>query len=153
MKKVCLLLCIMLLISGCTTKSKDGEEKLPSDVVEIELSKKDNCDNDITEYYTRGNQKIYFVCLNEIMIPKENCSLSYYLNQVDKDFEEKLADLKSSLKEVEVYKDGGTKIYKNDTTTIIVCHAMQENDKYNEDIYIGDENLEFQQDFCTREIY
>lgn len=153
MKKFCLLLCILLLIGGCATKSKDKNEEVPNNALEIEILKKDNCDNNVTEYYTHENQKIYFVCLSEIMIPKENCTLSYYFNQVNKRFEDVLTDLKSSLKEAEIYKDGGTKIYKNDTTTIIACHALLENEKYNEDIYIGDENLEFQQDFCTREIY
>lgn len=159
MKKILLLICILTTISGCATKSKE-ETAIDIDVntgkSEFNIEKTDDCSNKITEYYQNNNKKIYFVCLNEVRIENksqnENNTLSYTLNKADQDFDSTFGKLvQAFFKENEQFKDGGTKIYKNDHATIIVCHKMLDTNGFNEDIYIGDENLEYKEDFCTKD--
>lgn len=158
MKKIILLICILFTISGCATKSKeeasiDVDARLGEGIFNIE--KTNNCNNKITEYYESNNKKIYFSCLNEVKIEykasNESLTLSYILNDNGQDFDNTFGKLiQAFFKEYDVYKDGGTKMYKNDKATVIVCHQLLEEGKYNEDIYIGDEKLEYKDDFCNR---
>lgn len=150
MKRICLLICILSLISGCATKKEENNQNNQIEKLEFKLAKKDNCDNQITEYYKYDSKNIYFVCLNELYISNQNATLSYYLNQNDKSIKDKIEDIKSNLNYKDSLNDGGTKIYKNDNMTLIECHRTSTEGKYNEDIYIGDENLEFSEDFCSR---
>lgn len=43
-----------------------------------------------------------------------------------------------------IYKDGGTKKYLTDYYTIIKCHTLDGN----RDIYIGDKDMEYEENFC-----
>lgn len=159
MKKILLLICILITISGCATKPKE-ETTINTDAntgkSEFNIEKTNNCNNKITEYYESKNKKIYFVCLNEIKIENkaqnDSKTLSYILNDANEDFDNTFGKIvQTFFKESEIFKDGGTKIYNNDTATVIVCHKMLETGSINEDIYIGDESLEFKNNFCTRE--
>lgn len=69
-----------------------------------------------------------------ILLKKKKISLSEYLVQNSLDtFTSKLdKETKST-----TLKDGGTKIYKSDELTIIVCNKMLDNNKISKDIYIG----------------
>lgn len=161
MKRICLLICILGLIGGCATKSKK-EEVINTDANTgksvFNIEKADDCSDKITEYYQSNNKKIYFVCLKEIRIENkvqnENNTLSYILNKADQDFDNTFGKLiQAFFKESETFKDDSAKIYKNDNATVIVCHKMIESEDINEDIYIGDENLEYKEEFCTRQNY
>jgi len=44
----------------------------------------------------------------------------------------------------EIYKDGGTKKYLTDNYTIIKCNTLEGN----KDIYIGNKDMEYEEDFC-----
>jgi len=48
----------------------------------------------------------------------------------------------------EIYKDSGSRKYFNDSYTIIKCHTIDRN----RDIYIGDSEMEYQEDFCEFKI-
>lgn len=158
MKRICLLICILSLISGCATITKEEatintNANTGESVFNVE--KTDDCSNKITEYYQSNTKKIYFVCLNEIRIENkaqsESNTLSYTLNKADQDFDNTFGKLvQVFFKESKTFKDDRAKIYKNDNATVIVCHKMIESKNINEDIYIGDENLEFSEDFCSR---
>lgn len=43
----------------------------------------------------------------------------------------------------QIYKDGGTKIYKKDNITLVVCKKMIDEDNYLEDIYFGNSKLTY----------
>lgn len=149
MKKIFLLICLVCLISGCVSKKSGKKEEKPTETVSLELTKKEKCQNKVTEYYENNNQKVYFVCLEEVRVNSKD-TLSYYFNHVKQDFKDTIANLTSSLNLKDELNDGGTKIYKNDQATIIVCRNTFDTGYVNEDIYIGDENLAYNEDFCKR---
>lgn len=60
------------------------------------------------------------------------------------DVNEVIKDLTSNMKIDRVLKDGGTTIYKNNKLTIIKCKTLDGN----KDIYIGNNKLKYQDDFC-----
>ena len=131
MKKTILLTLLILCLSGCQKES----EKLLVDGYEISPVGSTECSNE-TSYYIGDERTIYLACYEDINLTKENkkISLSEYLNQNSLDiFISKLdKETKST-----TLKDGGTKIYKSDDLTIIVCNKMLDNNKMSKDIYIG----------------
>ena len=52
------------------------------------------------------------------------------------------------MKLIETYKDGGSKIFQKENIKIIVCHSLISENNYNEDIIIGNENLQMENSFC-----
>ena len=147
MKKRILLICLLYLISGCSAKNNEKENET-LEALKLDVVKKDNCENEISEYYEYNNRKVYFVCLNEVKLVEKPQTLSYYFNQASSSFEDKIKAIKTNLKEVNELNDGGTKIYKSKNMTLIECHRAKAS-KTNTDIYIGDENLEFNESFCS----
>lgn len=131
MKKTILLTLLILCLSGCQKES----EKLLVDGYEISPVGSTECSNE-TSYYIGDERTIYLACYEDINLTKENkkISLSEYLVQNSLDtFTSKLdKETKST-----TLKDGGTKIYKSDELTIIVCNKMLDNNKMSKDIYIG----------------
>lgn len=131
MKKAILLTLLILSLSGC---QKDND-KLQADGYEITPVGSTECSNK-TPYYIGDERTIYLACYEDINLTKENkkISLSEYLTQNSLDsFISKLdKETKST-----TLKDGGTKIYKSDDLTIIVCNKMLDNNKMSKDIYIG----------------
>lgn len=131
MKKTILLTLLILCLSGCQKES----EKLLVDGYEISPVGSTKCSNE-TPYYIGDERTIYLACYEDINLTKENekISLSEYLVQNSLDtFTSKLdKETKST-----TLKDGGTKIYKSDELTIIVCNKMLDNNKISKDIYIG----------------
>mgnify|MGYP004614424047 FL=1 len=131
MKKTILLTLLILCLSGCQKES----EKLLVDGYEISPVGSAECSNE-TPYYIGDERTIYLACYEDINLTKENkkISLSEYLVQNSLDtFTSKLdKETKST-----TLKDGGTKIYKSDELTIIVCNKMLDNNKISKDIYIG----------------
>lgn len=131
MKKTILLTLLILCLSGCQKES----EKLLVDGYEIYPVGSTECSNE-TPYYISDERTIYLACYEDINLTKENekISLNEYLVQNSLDtFTSKLdKETKST-----TLKDGGTKIYKSDELTIIVCNKMLDNNKISKDIYIG----------------
>ena len=120
-----------MCLSGCQKEN----EKILMDGYKISSVGSTNCSNE-TSYYTSDERTIYLACYEDINLTKgnEKISLSEYLTKNSLDtFTSKLDNETKST----TLKDGGTKIYKSDELTIIVCNKMLDNNKMSKDIYIG----------------
>jgi len=143
-KKIIVILCLIIFIVGCQKENnKINLGKLNYDY-KIDLLKKDSCSNDIEEYYEINKQKIYYACLKEFYVQENNhkIALKDYLENED------IKNILDEMNIINVYKDGGTKIFKSKNMTMIVCHHEKADYNINQDIYIGDEKLEFDETYC-----
>ena len=109
---------------------------------QIKITKTKDCDNKVIEYYKYEEQKVYLVCLDEIKL--DDATLKDYFSKTYQTFDDSINNLTNSMKLVDTYKDGGTKLYKNDSIALIKCNTIDGN----KDIYIGDTNLEYEESFC-----
>ena len=109
---------------------------------QIKITKTKDCDNKVIEYYQYEEQKVYLVCLDEIKL--DDATLKDYFSKTYQTFDDSINNLINSMKLVDTYKDGGTKLYKNDSIALIKCNTIDGN----KDIYIGDINLEYEESFC-----
>lgn len=109
---------------------------------QIKITKTKDCDNKVIEYYQYEEQKVYLVCLDEIKL--DDATLKDYFSKTYQTFDDSINNLTNSMKLVDTYKDGGTKLYKNDSIALIKCNTIDGN----KDIYIGDINLEYEESFC-----
>lgn len=97
-------------------------------------------------YYQENDIKVYLLCFDDIYLIKDDyrMSLKYYFQNVNQTFEKSIDDIVKNLNLYSIFKDGGTKIYKNDNLTIIKCNTIDGN----KDIYIGNNNIDFKQEYC-----
>ena len=109
---------------------------------QIKITKTKECDNQVIEYYQYGEQKVYLVCLDDIKL--NDVTLKDYFSKAYQTFNDSINSLINNMELIDAYKDGGTKLYKNDTIAIIKCNTTLGN----KDIYIGDTNLEYQENYC-----
>lgn len=109
---------------------------------QIKITKTKECDNQVIEYYQYEEQKVYLVCLDDIKL--NDVTLKDYFSKAYQTFNDSINSLINNMELIDAYKDGGTKLYKNDTITIIKCNTTLGN----KDIYIGDTNLEYQENYC-----
>lgn len=111
----------------------------------LELNINDN-NVKVNKYYSKNNIDVYLVGLDDISLIRESSviSLKYHFQNVNQTFEKSIDDIISVLNLVSTLRDGGTKIYKNDDITLIKCNTTNGN----KDVYIGDETLEYKQDYC-----
>lgn len=82
------------------------------------------------------------MCLDEITI--DGATLKDYFSKTYQTFNDSINSLINNMELIDIYKDGGTRLYKNDTISIIKCNTIDGN----KDIYIGDINLEYQENYC-----
>ena len=138
--------------------SKEEQEKFRKEVIDseyikfvqgsqqdnhqIKITKTKDCDNQVIEYYQYEEQKVYLVCLDEITI--DGATFKDYFSKTYQTFNDSINSLINDMELVDTYKDGGTKLYKNDSIALIKCNTIDGN----KDIYIGDTNLEYQESFC-----
>lgn len=142
MKKIAILLLEIILLTSCTKENQKYEGK----DLDLDIIYADECENEIREYVKLDDRKVYTVCISEILLNKEDITLSYYMKT--NNIENTIKDLLSNLEYKDALNDGGTEIYQNDKMTVIKCNKTLVN-KTNKDIYIGNSNLVFQEDFCT----
>lgn len=109
---------------------------------QIKITKTKECDNQVIEYYQYEEQKVYLVCLDDIKL--NDVTLKDYFSKAYQTFNDSINSLINNMELIDAYKDGGTKLYKNDTIAIIKCNTTLGN----KDIYIGDTNLEYQENYC-----
>ncbi len=109
---------------------------------QIKITKTNDCDNQVIKYYQFEEQKVYLVCLDEITI--DDATLKDYFSKTYQTFNDSINSLINNMELIDIYKDGGTRLYKNDTISIIKCNTIDGN----KDIYIGDINLEYQENYC-----
>ena len=141
MKKIILLCTLLLLLSGCNGKNIEDNSNYEDS--NMPLTKTKNCTNEVKEYYTYQERTIYFVCIDEIYLQKD-ITLKYHLQNTYQTFDDSIKAIVSNISDVDYLKDGETKIYNHSKYTIIICNTLDGN----KDIYFGDTNLEYQQEYC-----
>lgn len=116
-----------------------------NDIVSIDTTNTEKCDNKAKLYYTEENRKIYTYCLDSIKIKDYNnlFELKDYLetntNAIN-DIIKKFTDNNTNS-----YDDGGTILYNGDDFKLLKCHTLSGNN----DIYIGDKNMGYLNNFCN----
>lgn len=136
---------IINIVSEITLKENNNLiEIIPQIKEEKEITKSvivDKIDSSYTIYYY-GIEKAIINLNNE----KLDLADSLVENKIT--LEELLEDLKKSNELNDggtvIYKDGGTKKYLTDSYTIIKCNTLEGN----KDIYMGDKDMEYEEDFC-----
>lgn len=94
--------------------------------------------------YYESDRKYYLYGLDEVMVTYKNetKTLKSFLSDGVS-----IEDLVSHMDNYIAY-DGGTNLYRDDTTAVLVCHRIIGNGRYNEDVYIGNSNMGFEEGFC-----
>ena len=149
MKKILFIVICLLIITGCG-KQELEETKTPNDTLILELVKTPGCKNQVTKNYQKTGQerKVYFVCLDEIYVKTENSkqvTLEYRFDNVNQSFDASIDQLINQMEMVDVYKDGGTKMYQGNNYRMLVCNTIDGN----KDVYFGDLTLEYENDYCV----
>lgn len=88
-------------------------------------------------YYEEENRKIYSYCLESIKF--KGSELKVLLNDGMR-----IDDIVKNMKVVDLYKDGGSKLYRNQEISILMCQTIDGN----KDIYIGNKKMKYEKDFC-----
>lgn len=124
----------------------------------IDVFKTRNCNEQPKLYYEMNDKNIYTYCLDSITIDTgdDKVELSEYINQNNNAIEEII----NNLTKVEIYKDGGTTIYRDLETsgftktglTVIKCNKMLTDNSVNKDIYFGPMSMEYMDGFCTNDV-
>ena len=109
---------------------------------QLKITKTNNCSNQLTEYYQHDERKVYLVCLDDINL--DGTPLKDYFSKTYQTFDDSINNLIDDMELVDTYKDGGTKLYKSATFSLLKCNTIEGNT----DIYIGDTNLEYQENYC-----
>ena len=148
-KKILFIVICLLMMTGCNDQ-KSNENKTPDDTLMLELVKTAGCNNQVSEYYQKSGQdrKVYFVCLDEIYISRENTkqmTLEYHFDNVNQSFDASIEQLINQMEMVSAYKDGGTVLYQKDDYRMLVCKK----EGGSRDVYFGDITLEYENDYCV----
>jgi len=117
------------------------------EVEEVNSEGDDNCNYKAQLLVEQKDRNIYTYCLKNATVKingKEN-DLKNFI-ETDNNGVDKIIDI---LKLEDTFWDGGTKIYKGDNITLIKCHTLAGN----RDVYIGDENMKFKENFCDNDNY
>lgn len=150
MKKIIILILTIILLTGCNEKKLNNEETINQnngDHFNISIKETRDCTNTLTKYYEKGNRKIYLSCLDEVYLISETIkenTLNHYFQNTNKPYDEVIKNLVKNIDNVDYYSDGGTKEYKTDNYTILVCNTLDGN----KDIYIGNKNLRYKSNYC-----
>jgi len=150
MKKIISIIITILLLSGCNKRNLPEEgiiENNNQKDFNLYLTPKVNCNNQVTEYLTIENRKVYFVCIDEIYLKREDTkdmTLKYHLQNVYQAFDDSIKEIVSDIDDIYYLKDGGTKIYKHNEYTIIVCNTLDGN----RDVYFGNSSFDYQREYC-----
>ena len=149
MKKILLIIvCLFILLTGCSRQEKN-EIEIFDDSLRLELVKSIGCSNKVFEYYQKNghDRVVYFVCLDEIYVKRENTkqiTLKYHFDNINQSFDTSIEQIIEQMDFVDVYYDGGSKIYRKDDYKILVCNTLDGN----RDIYFGDISLEYKEEYC-----
>lgn len=135
-KKIIIGFVLIIGLSGC-------EEE----ITDINYKVVDECSNKPELLLNDHNINIYTYCLNDMEVNVENIKvkLDEYISNND-DWLEKITN---EIDDVYVLSDGGTKIYKGSNITVIKCNTLYGN----KDVYIGNKDLEFKENFCKDNNY
>ena len=116
--------------------------------IKLNVVEPQNCNLKLNEYYKNNDRVIYTSCFDEIYVIRKNSdavmTLKYHLENVNQTFDRSISELVSDIEVVSMLKDGGTKVYKKDNYTIIVCNTIDGN----KDVYIGNKDFKYEQGYC-----
>jgi hypothetical protein len=96
---------------------------------------------------SRPSRKV-FVERGAVFVKKENTkqiTLEYHFDNVNQSFDASIDQLINQMEMVDVYKDGGTKMYQGNNYRMLVCNTIDGN----KDVYFGDLTLEYENDYCV----
>jgi hypothetical protein len=116
----------------------------------ISIVEQSDCDNTKKLYYTLNDEtRIYTYCLEKIIY---NHGIEKELSQALKDTPVIIENLINRADEEETYRDGGSKMYRLSKDNIFVKNNMSilkcNTSDGNKDYYIGNEDMEYLNDFC-----
>ena len=156
MKKYFLIIVIfitIIFILNINKLIKQKGDKFDYNNFKIVYTSYEQCEGNIKTYHYNG-RKINFVCFENFSILSEENEFSLQ-NMENLNFDKFIDTRMSNLEKEEIYRDGGTIVYKekngiisNNGLTVIMCHKKEENNLYNDDVYIGDLNMSYQEHFC-----
>lgn len=135
-KKIALMSVLLLGLTGC----RDNISNISSNANE-------DCNNKAQLLVEQNDRKIYTYCLNNVTI-KINDKEENLKNFIETD-SKAIDKIINTLKLKDSFSDGGTKLYKGKNLTLVKCNTLDGN----RDIYIGDQNMEFKQNFCDNDNY
>ena len=140
MKKTILtiLVCVLMVLAltGCQ-----------NNIAEVSSNTNNECNHKAQLLVEQKDRKIYTYCLNDVTI-KINDKEENLKNFIETDNKaiDKIID---TLEFEDAFSDGGTKTYRGENLTLVKCNTLDGNS----DIYIGDQNMEFKQNFCDNNNY
>lgn len=133
----CILGGILLIgLTGCQGKITDVSSKTNNE-----------CNHKAQLLLEQDDRNIYTYCLNDVTIKinDKDQNLKKFI-ETDNNAIDKIID---TLELQGNFSDGGTKVYKGENLTLVKCHTLDGN----RDVYIGDQNMEFKQNFCDNNNY
>lgn len=135
-KKIILFGVLVICLTGCG-----------NNISNIISNTNKECNNKAELLVEQKDRKIYTYCLNDatIKINDKEENLKNFIESDDNAIEEIIDTLKLK----DSFSDGGTKLYKGENLTLVKCNTLDGN----RDIYIGDQNMEFKQNFCDNDNY
>lgn len=141
-QKILIAVCaILLVVIGYAINF--AINKLFNEETEVETVETGNKCSEAKLYYSLDDYDIYTYCLDSIKISrdKEFVELSSLFES-----DTTIKDLFRNMKEKEVYKDGGSKLYIDTKQDIglIKCNTIDGN----RDIYIGNKDIKYEKNFC-----
>mgnify|MGYP001865988449 FL=1 len=94
--------------------------------------------------YYENDRKYYLYGLEEVMVTyqDETKQLKEFLSDGVS-----IEDLTFQMEHNSAY-DGGSTLYRNDDVSILVCHRIIPSGGYNEDVYIGNSDMGYEEGFC-----
>lgn len=145
-KRVLLYLIIVVFgITGCAKDEEKTEESFDGLIKVVEVS---DCDEE-AQLYVESDIKVYTYCLEKIEIYKSNkyWVLKKWMTSINQyasaSIEEILAE-EDLWNDVELYRDGGSKLYMSDDFRILQCNTLDGN----KDVYIGNDSMSYEEGFC-----
>ena len=127
---------LLIGLTGCQGKITDVSSNTNSE-----------CNHKAQLLVEQDDRKIYTYCLNDVTI-KINDKEENLKNFIETD--DKAIDKIIDTLELEgAFSDGGTKTYRGENLTLVKCYTLDGN----RDIYIGDQNMKFKQNFCDNNNY
>ena len=135
-KKVVFLGVLVICLTGCG-----------NNISNIISNTNKECNNKAELLVEQKDRKIYTYCLNDTII-KINDKEENLKNFIETD-DRAIDKIIDTLKLKDSFSDGGTKLYKGENLTLIKCNTLDGN----RDIYIGDRNMKFKQNFCDNDNY
>ena len=135
-KKIILGSFLLILMTGCQ-----------DNITDVSLKVDDNCNNKSELFVEQKDRNIYTYCLRDtkIKVNGQEVDLKNFIETDEKSID-KIID---TLEFEDVFLDGGTKIYRGENLTLVKCNKLDGN----RDIYIGDQNMEFKENFCDNDNY